>query len=100
MTAKANSLSFTRAELQAYKTISGDTNPIHDTGLVFGILIMAKVEAILSAHWDYQAISKYEYKFLKPLFVGERARVKFLHDGAFEVWRENECIGKGVCIGK
>lgn len=100
MTAEANSLSFTRAELQAYKTISGDTNPIHDTGLVFGILIMAKVEAILSAHWDYQAISKYEYKFLKPLFVGERARVKFLRDGEFEVWREKECIGRGVCVGK
>lgn len=100
MTAEANSLSFTRAELQAYKTISGDTNPIHDTGLVFGILIMAKVEAILSAHWDYQAVTKYEYKFLKPLFVGERAQVKFLRDGEFEVWREKECIGRGVCVGK
>ena len=93
MTSEANSLLFSLAELRAYKTISGDTNPIHDTGLVFGILIMAKVEAILSAHWDYQAVTKYEYTFLKPLFVGERAWVKFLHDGAFEVWRENECIG-------
>lgn len=100
MTAEANSLSFSRAELQAYKKISRDTNPIHDTGLVFGILIMAKVEAILSAHWNYQTISKYEYKFLKPLFVGERAQVKFLRDGAFEVWREKECIGRGVCVGK
>ena len=100
MTSEANSLLFSLAELRAYKTISGDTNPIHDTGLVFGILIMAKVEAILSAHWDYQAVTKYEYTFLKPLFVGERAWVKFLHDGAFEVWRENECIGKGVCIGR
>ena len=100
MKSKADSLLFSRAELLAYKTISGDANPIHDTGLVFGILIMAKVEAILSAHWDYQAITKYEYKFLKPLFVGERAQVEFLHDGKFEVWRENECIGKGVCVGK
>lgn len=100
MTSIANSLLFSQPDLQAYKNISGDTNPIHDTGLVFGILIMAKVEAILSANWDYQAIAKYEYKFLKPLFVGERARVKFLQEGEFEVWRENECIGKGVCIGK
>jgi hypothetical protein len=100
MTSKANGLLFFQPELQAYKTISRDANPIHDTGLVFGILIMAKVEAILSAHWDYQAITKYEYTFLKPLFVGERAHVKFLHEGTFEVWREHECIGKGVCIGK
>ena len=100
MTSEANSLLFSLAELRAYKTISGDTNPIHDTGLVFGILIMAKVEAILSAHWDYQAVTKYEYTFLKPLFVGERAQVKLFQEGEFEVWRENECIGKGVCIGK
>lgn len=100
MKSEVNCFQFSRAELQAYKTISRDANPIHDTGLVFGILIMAKVEAILSAHWDYQAISKYEYTFLKPLFVGERAQVKFLHDGEFEVWRENECIGKGVCVGE
>ena len=100
MTSKADCLLFSLAELQAYKTISRDANPIHDTGLVFGILIMARVEAILSAYWDYQDISKYEYKFLKPLFVGERARVKFLHEGEFEVWRENECIGEGVCIGR
>ena len=100
MTSKVNSWLFSLEELQAYKTISRDANSIHDTGLVFGILIMAKVEAILSAHWDYQAISKYEYKFLKPLFVGERTRVEFLHEGEFEVWRENECIGKGVCIGR
>ena len=76
MTSKADCLLFSPAEQQAYKTISRDANPIHDTGLVFGILIMARVEAILSAHWDYQAITKYEYKFLKPLFVGERAQVK------------------------
>lgn len=100
MTSTADCLLFSQAELQAYKTISRDANPIHDTGLVFGILIMAKVEAILSAHWDYQAITEYEYKFLKPLFVGERAQVKFLQEGEFEVWRENECIGKGVCVGK
>jgi NAD-dependent dihydropyrimidine dehydrogenase PreA subunit len=100
MTSEANRLLFSQSELQAYKKISRDANPIHDTGLVFGILIMAKVEAILSARWDYQAITKYEYKFLKPLFVGERAQVKFYHDGEFEVWRENECIGKGVCIGR
>ena len=100
MTSIANSLLFSQPDLQAYQKISRDTNPIHVTGLVFGILIMAKVEAILSAHWDYQAITKYEYKFLKPLFVGERAQVKFLQEGEFEVWRENECIGKGVCIGK
>ena len=100
MISKADSLLFSLAELQAYKTISRDANPIHDTGLVFGILIMARVEAILSAHWDYQAITKYEYKFLKPLFVDERAQVKLLDAGNFEVWRENECIGKGVCIGK
>ena len=100
MASVVNNLRFSQAELQAYKTISRDANPIHDTGLVFGILIMAKVEAISSAHWDYQAITKYEYKFLKPLFVGERAQVKFLQEGEFEVWRENECIGKGVCVGK
>ena len=100
MISKADSLLFSLAELQAYKTISRDANPIHDTGLVFGILIMARVEAILSAHWDYQAITKYEYKFLKPLFVGERAQVKVLHEGTFEVWRESECVGKGVCIGR
>ena len=100
MTSKADCLLFSLEELQAYKTISGDANPIHDTGLVFGILIMARVEAILSGHWDYQAISKYEYKFLKPLFVGEQAQVKVLREGEFEVWRENECIGKGVCIGR
>jgi len=100
MTSEANNLFFSLAELQAYKTISRDSNPIHDTGLVFGILIMAKVEAILSTHWDYQVLTKYEYKFLKPLFVGERAQVKFHHDGEFEVWRANECIGKGVCIGR
>ena len=100
MTSEANSLRFSLEDLQAYKTISRDANPIHDTGLVFGILIMAKVEAVSSAYWDYQAITKYEYKFLKPLFVGERAHVKFLNEGEFEVWRENECIGKGVCVGK
>ena len=100
MTSKADSLLFSLAELQAYKTISRDANPIHDTGLVFGILIMARVEAILSAHWDYQAITKYEYKFLNPLFVGDRAQVKLLDAGNFEVCRENECNGKGVCIGK
>ena len=100
MISKADCLLFSQQELLAYQKISRDANPIHDTGLVFGILIMAKVEAILSAHWDYQAITKYEYKFLKPLFVGERAQVKFLYEGEFEVWRENECIGKGVCIGK
>lgn len=100
MTSIANGLLFSQPELQAYKTISRDANPIHDTGLVFGILIMAKVEAILSAHWDYQAITEYEYKFLKPLLVGERAQVKFLQEGECEVWRENECIGRGVCVGK
>lgn len=100
MTSTADCLLFSQAELQAYKKISRDANPIHDTGLVFGILIMAKVEAISSAHWDYKAITKYEYKFLKPLFVGERTQVKFLQEGEFEVWRENECIGKGVCVGK
>ena len=100
MTSKANCLLFSLEELQAYKKISRDANPIHDTGLVFGILIMARVGAILSAHWDYQAITKYEHKFLKPLFVGERAQVEFLREGEFEVWRENECIGKGVCIGR
>ena len=100
MTSIANSLLFSQLDLQAYKKISRDANPIHDTGLVFGILIMAKVEAILSDHWNYQAITKYEYKFLKPLFVEECARVKFLQEGEFEVWKENECIGKGVCIGK
>ena len=100
MTSKANSLLFSQLDLQAYKKISRDANPIHDTGLVFGILIMAKVEAILSDHWNYQAITKYEYKFLKPLFVEDCARVKFLQEGEFEVWKENECIGKGVCIGR
>lgn len=100
MTSIANSLLFSQLDLQAYKKISRDANPIHDTGLVFGILIMAKVEAILSDHWNYQAITKYEYKFLKPLFVEECARVKFLQEGEFEVWKENECIGKGVCIGR
>lgn len=55
---------------------------------------MAKVEAILSAQRDYQIITKYEYKFLRPLFVGERAQVKLFQEGEFEVWRENECIGR------
>lgn len=100
MTSKANCLLFSLEELQAYKKISRDANPIHDTGLVFGILILARVEAILSAQRDYQIITKYEYKFLRPLFVGERAQVKLFQEGEFEVWRENECIGKGVCIGK
>lgn len=100
MTSEVKSLRFSLEEFQDYKKISGDANPIHDSGLVFGILIMARVEAILSAHWHYQAITKYEYKFLKPLFVGERAQVKLLDEGNFEVWRENECIGKGVCVGK
>ena len=100
MTSKANCLLFSLEELQAYKKISRDANPIHDTGLVFGILIMAKVEAILSAQRDYQIITKYEYKFLRPLFVGERGQVKLFQEGEFEVWREIGCSGKGVCIGK
>ena len=89
MTSKANCLLFSLEELQAYKKISRDANPIHDTGLVFGILIMARVEAILSAHWDYQAITKYEHKFLKPLFVGER----------IDNWRDKRhwlCLVKGI----
>ena len=80
MTSKANCLLFSLEELQAYKKISRDANPIHDTGLVFGILIMARVEAILSAPWEYPALSYYEYKFLRPLFVAPRAHVNLLQE--------------------
>ncbi|URZ87084.1 hypothetical protein [Floricoccus penangensis] len=84
---------FSRRDLEKFSLVSGDNNSVHDTGLVFGMLIMARIEGILSNKGI--KFSEIEYRFLKPLYTEQTATLKIYDSKSFSLFLDAELIGEG-----
>ncbi|MFD1671670.1 hypothetical protein ACFQ5M_06165 [Agrilactobacillus yilanensis] len=90
--------SFSTADLAAYRAFSKDDNPVHQSGVVFGIQLMATVESCLVQWLRLTPTHETTYYFLEKVFVDETLQLLSTRTGRFEVWHEDKLVGKGVII--
>lgn len=87
--------SFSLTDLQKYQEFSKDNNPVHKTGVVFGIQLMARIEGLIDRKLNF-VTGKYTYYFLKKVMVDEEISVYLSDNQQFEVWSFNKKIGEGA----
>lgn len=91
---------FTKADLVAYQGISQDKNPVHETGVVYGIQLMARIEGYLKEWLNLNEVTSFEYHLLQPLIINQTASLVIATDGNFELFYGVKCLGKGKINGK
>lgn len=78
------------ADLATYRQLSQDLNPVHEQGVVYGLQLMTQVAKLLQA-----PLTHYTYQFLKPVYVQQVCTVYQTSANEFEVWCQQQCVGKG-----
>ncbi|MBO0481109.1 hypothetical protein [Candidatus Enterococcus courvalinii] len=87
--------SFSETDVLIYQSFSGDKNPIHQTGVIFGIQLMARIEGILDSEFCFNDSRKYSYFFLEKVMVRDTISLYIINQHDFEVWCHNKKVGKG-----
>lgn len=77
----------TQEELDNYAQLSGDFNVIHRDGLVYGALILAKIEAEISLQ-----ILTIEVQFNRPIFINQLIEVEIQADRLTVKVKQKKCI--------
>lgn len=77
----------TQDELNSYAELSCDFNPIHQTGLVYGALILAKIEAAIAIQ-----ILTIEVQFIRPIFINQLIEVEIQDEKLTVMVKRKRCI--------
>ncbi|WP_438723064.1 hypothetical protein [Enterococcus sp. DIV1420a] len=88
--------SFSQEDLKAYHAFSRDENPIHQTGVIFGIQLMACIEEILIEKWQLKETRNFSYYFLAKIMVETQIELFGKDNHMFEVWCCGKKVGEGV----
>ncbi|MBS7578263.1 MULTISPECIES: hypothetical protein [unclassified Enterococcus] len=77
----------TQKELDCYAQLSGDFNTIHQSGLVYGALILAKIEAEIS-----RQVLTIDVQFSRAIFTNQLIEVEIQGNLLTARVKQKKCI--------
>ncbi|GAB4274186.1 MAG: MaoC family dehydratase [Pararhodobacter sp.] len=99
----------TQAEFDAFAALSGDDNPIHTDPahaartrfgrtVSHGMLIFARFEALIAAHWPALRITAHEMIFPNPAYAGEELVLRVCAEGGTLILRATRAADGAACF--
>lgn len=89
---------FSKAKLVAYGKFALDENPVHQTGVIYGVQLIAKIEEILCRKYRLKKTRIIDYRFLDKVRVEENIQLFSSPDLHFEVWCAQKKVGEGKIV--
>lgn len=97
---KIGEIQITPENSSTYGELSQDHNPLHKTGVVYGMQLMLLVEEKIRSVQHWKQVTDFHYYFRQKVYVNQTVAIWFNVNGKFEMKVCNKKVGEGEIFGR